>query len=106
MTALRRSPRAGWTLVVLRDGAWRVDLVGDREAVKLVLQKTISPWLGEPALWHPGRAALVYDAHGQLRDSFPWRPRLADSDDRATASRVVVPTSTPQDGARAEVVAP
>lgn len=92
MSALRRSPRAGWTLVSLCDGAWRVELVGDRDAVQHGHNELVRPMLDGP-LHHPGECAVMYDAHGQLRDAFPRFPRLADG------TRVEVPSAPPADGA-------
>lgn len=76
----------------LRDGVWRVELVGDRDAVQHGHNELVRPMLGGP-LHHPGHCALAYDAHGQLREAFPRYPRLADG------TRVEVPSAPPVDGA-------
>lgn len=95
----RRSPRAGWRLIVLDGDRWRTALVGDREAVKTARMETVRPWLGGGLPWHPGRCAAVYDALGQLRDAFPSRPRLADGETRWTSTRVELPLlGAPADG--------
>lgn len=91
MSALRRSPRAGWTLVSLRGGVWRVELVGDRDAVQSAHTDLVRPMLGGP-LHHPGHCALIYDALGALREAFPRFPRLADG------TRIEVPSTPPADG--------
>lgn len=95
----RRSPRAGWVLVELLDGAWHRTATGDRETMRALLQARISPMLAIPA--DPtrryserlsGHAVALYDAVEQRRDEYPTFPRLADG------ARIDWPSTTPLDG--------
>lgn len=69
---IRRSPRAGWALIELRDGRWHTAAVGDREAMRALFERRVSDLLQLPAVsvTLPGPDALRQIADAAAGD--PW----------------------------------
>lgn len=91
---MKRSPRHGWTLMQLADGALRLVATGERDDLQARRDAMVRDGsIG--AYPYVGAGVALYDANGSLRDAYPHAPRLTDG------GRMRWPSTLPSDGTAA-----